>query len=60
MELILTALRRAEKSKSQIMNETGLPYGIVSRLLEVLTLEGRVRKKGLRYVIMERNGYTGV
>ncbi len=46
---ILACLKKAEKSKSQIMHATGQPYFAVERILAVLVLEGKIVKNGLRY-----------
>jgi len=49
--LVLKALRTAEKSKTTLIKETGVPYGPIGHTLEVLVLEGKVRRASLRFRI---------
>lgn len=48
-ERIIEALKRAEMSKTDLFKITGLPYGPLGHVLNILILKGRVEKVGLRY-----------
>lgn len=53
-EAILRALNKADLSKGRISEISGVPYGPLGHALEVLTLEGKVEKKSLRYKITDK------
>lgn len=53
-EAILFALSKAEMSKSRISEVAGIPWGACGHALEVLTLEGKVVKRALRYAITDK------
>ncbi len=48
-ELILQALSKAQMSKTDIAKVTGVPMGPLGHALEVLIIEKKVEKVGLRY-----------
>ena len=48
-DLVLHTLGRAEKSKNEITRATGVPFGVLGHALEVLIMEGKVLRVGLRY-----------
>jgi len=57
-EEILKALRRAAMGKTDISRVTGVPFGPLGHALEVLTIEGKVIREGLRYRLpAERTGH---
>ncbi len=48
-DAVLNALQRAAMSKAELTKITGIPYGPLGHALEVLILEGKVKKEGMRY-----------
>ncbi len=52
-DLICQTLMRAEKSKADINKATSIPYGPLGHALEVLIIEGKVLRHGLRYKLTQ-------
>lgn len=55
---IVAALKKAQMGKADLNKITGIPWGPLGHALEVLTLEGKVVKEGLRYRLPKENGYA--